>query len=89
MKAGIAMADRSFECVLCQRTFSRFTPDALLLSTNLVCDDCLKELHLMEEGDLGKQISERLARNPSHHSPELKKAVTRLIQQYAGGMKGA
>lgn len=82
MQAGIAMAGRNFECVLCGRKFTRFTPDALLLSEHLVCDDCIKELHILGDGELRRLVSERLNRNPQGHSPELEKAVIEVIQKF-------
>ena len=88
MQAGISMADRSFECVLCQRMFKRFVPDAILPPENLVCDVCLKELHCWGEGELRRQVSERLARNPSRRSPELENAVLQFIQQYGQRERG-
>jgi hypothetical protein len=83
MQAGISMADRSFEWVPCQRVFKPFLPDAILPPENLVCDDCLKKLHRLGEGELRRQILERLARNPSRRSPELENAVLQFIQQYS------
>lgn len=82
MQTGIAMDDRNFECVLCGRKFTRFTPDALLLSEHLVCDDCIKELHAFGEGELKSQVLERLNRNPQRHSLELEKAVIEVIRKY-------
>ena len=82
MQTGIAMAGRNFECVLCGQKFTRFTPDALLLSEHLVCDDCIKELLVFGEEELKSLVSERLDRNPQNHSPELEKAVIEVIRKY-------
>jgi hypothetical protein len=88
MQTGIAMANRNFECILCGRKFTRFTPDALLMGENLICDGCLEALHSLGEDELQRQVKEMLSRNPSRHSPEIEKAVVRSIQQYGKARRG-
>lgn len=83
MKAGIAMANRSFQCVLCQRQFTRFGPDASLLSANLVCDDCLTELRQLEGDELRVQVSKRLAEGMSHRDQELESTIIKIVQEHA------
>lgn len=88
MQTGIAMGDRNFECVLCGRKFTRFTPDALMMGENLVCDGCLDALHSLGEDELQRQVTEMLSKNPSRHTPELEQAVTRFIQQNGKAQRG-
>jgi hypothetical protein len=79
---GVCMADRSFECILCQRHFIRFCGD-LILTENLICDDCLGELQQMEENELRKHVSQCLAKSALHHGQEFKNEIVRIIQKFS------
>jgi len=58
---GICMAVRDFDCILCQRHFSRMSAD-LILPEDLICDECLAELWRLEGDELRKYVSQHLAR---------------------------
>lgn len=85
MKTGIALAEREFICVLCGSKFTLFSPDAFLLGENLVCEACLEKLRPLGDVELQCQVAEMLSRNPERHTPELEKAVTRLIRSREQG----
>jgi hypothetical protein len=78
---GVCLANRSVECILCQQYFTRVSGD-LILTEDLICDDCLIELKSLKEGEFRKQVSERLAKNLSHPSQEFENEVARIIQQF-------
>jgi hypothetical protein len=82
MRAGICMANRDFECILCQKQFTRFCGDAFLLSENLICDDCLIEFQQMEEDELRK-LSQHLAKSASHSGREFENEIIRIIPQFS------
>lgn len=75
---GIAMAVREFDCLLCQRKYSRMTADAIF-PANQLCDDCLAELNQLEGDDLRARIAQRLAERAT---PGLAEAVMAAIQTY-------
>ena len=85
---GVCMADRSFECILCQRHFTRFCAD-LILTENLICDDCLIELQQLEENELRKHVSQCLAKSASHSGREFENEIIRIIQQFSQHGTGA
>jgi hypothetical protein len=77
---GVCMTDRSFECILCQRHFTRFCAD-LILTEDLICDDCLGELRQMEEDELRKHVSQRLAKSASHQNRKFEDEIVQIIQK--------
>lgn len=79
---GVCMANRSFDCILCQRHFTRFCGD-LILTENLICDDCLTELQQMEEDKLRKHVSQRLAKSALHRGQEFENEIIRIIQRFS------
>ena len=76
---GVCIAERSFECLLCQRQYTRVSGD-LILTEDLICNDCLKEFQRLDESELRKQVSDRLSKNPSLPSQEIERAL-KIIQQ--------
>ena len=84
---GVCMTARDFECILCQRHFTRVSGD-MILTEDLICDDCLVELYQMEENELRRQVSKRLVANPSRTSQEFEKEVIRIIQQFGQHQRG-
>jgi len=58
--AGIAMAVREFDCLLCGQKFSRMTADAIF-PADQICDNCLAELAQLEGDALRNRISQHLA----------------------------
>jgi hypothetical protein len=62
MELGIAMVDRDFICLLCNRPFSRMTAD-LIVPTYEVCDECIEGLVQLEVDQLEPEITRRLEAN--------------------------
>lgn len=58
---GVCMAVRDFDCILCQRHFSRMSGD-LILPEDLICDECLAELWQLEGDVLREYVSQHLAK---------------------------
>ena len=78
---GVCMTDRSFDCILCQQHFTRFCAD-LILTEDLICDDCLGELQQMKEDELRKHISQCLAKSASRHNRGFENELVRIIQKF-------
>lgn len=85
------MCVRDFECTLCQRHFEMMYGD-LIIVEELLCDECLKELWPLGDGELRERISQKLAKNASwleeryrwHGEPEL---GDRIVQQIEEGRR--
>jgi hypothetical protein len=84
---GAVFANRDFECILCQRHFTRASAD-LILTDDMICDDCLGELQGMNENDLREHVSQQLGKNPARCSQELEDEIVRIIQQMRPRGKG-
>lgn len=78
VELGICMAARDFDCILCQRHFSRMSAD-LILPEDLICDECLAELWRLEGDELGKYVSQHLARR-TLQDKELENRIVETIQ---------
>jgi len=82
------MCIRDLDCTLCQRHFEMMYGDLIILE-ELICDECLKELWPLEDDELRKRVSERLAGNASwleqhyrwHGEPELGDHIVQHIQE--------
>jgi hypothetical protein len=78
LSSGIGMVAREFECILCQRHFSRMTADATL-TAEMICDICLAELSQLGADRLTEQVSELLG-NRGIQDEELEKRIVSIIQ---------
>ena len=82
------MCVRDFECTLCQQHFKMMYGDLIFLE-ELLCDECLKELWPLEDGELRERVSQKLARNTSwleeryrwHGEPELAEQIVQQIKE--------
>ena len=79
ISAGIGMAARNYECILCRQPFSRMTADAVL-SGEMICDECLAKLSQFDEDGLRKHVSQQLVAN-GIRDKELEDRITRIAQQ--------
>jgi hypothetical protein len=77
---GIAMVPREFECLICQRRFSRVCGD-LILPEYMICDDCLDGLLQLEGEELKRQISERLAQSGSSSGEGLEDQIVLAVER--------
>lgn len=75
---GVCMAVRDFDCILCQRHFSRMSADLILLEDQ-ICDECLAELWRLEGDELGKYISQHLAKR-GLQDKELESGIVETVQ---------
>jgi hypothetical protein len=75
---GVCMAVRDFDCILCQRHFSRMSADLILLN-DLICDECLAELGQLEGDELRKRVSQHLARR-ALQDKELESRIVETVQ---------
>jgi hypothetical protein len=77
---GIAMVPREFDCLICQRRFSRVCGD-LILPEYQICDDCLDELVQLEGDPLRKRIAERLDEGGSRRDERLEDEIVRAVER--------
>ena len=57
------MALRTFECTLCEQSFTRMSGD-LILPGPEICDDCIRDTWALEGEALQAHVEERLSQNP-------------------------
>jgi len=80
LSSGIGMATRDFDCILCQRHFSRMTADAILPG-EMVCDECLAKLCQLDEKHIGRYVVEQLA-GRGIQDKELEKRIISVIRKH-------
>ncbi len=77
---GIGMAPREFDCLICQRHFTRFCAD-MILPEYSICDQCLAELRPLEGDELRRRVSQRLAESGSQRGKGFEDEIVRAIQR--------
>lgn len=83
LSLGVCMANREFDCLLCERHFSRMTADAIFLEEQ-ICDECLKELWQLNKAARRECVSRQLAkRGPQSEdfANRLLESISRMAEQ--------
>ena len=75
---GIGMVNREITCILCQKVFTRVSPDVIWVN-EMVCDKCMDELSGLDGKELAGEVSRRLKKG-NNWSESSEHAIVQTIQ---------